>query len=126
MKSHAPAPPANRRPDGGFRASRVPAAGRRVTASFLLRFWAEPRESTGARPRLGSFVSRLGTEDEHYFGDFQSLVAWLEEYLGREFADAVSDDEGGPATWQPGASRRPHRRPGPAGNSPDTRGGGER
>ncbi len=83
-----------------------------MAASFLLRFWAEPRESSGARPRFGSFVSRLGTDEEHYFGDFRTLVAWLEEYLGREFAGTLNVEAGKPETQQPN-SGHPSPRPAP-------------
>ena len=90
---------------GGALGNGVPGSGRRVAASFLLRFWAEPRETSGARPRLGSYISRLGSDEEHYFGDLRSLVTWLQAALQRELGEAAGPELGGGGSFRAEAER---------------------
>lgn len=55
-------------------------SGERESASFLVRFWLEPREtSTGIRPIRG-YIRHLQTGEERYVSDTGLL---LEYVLGR-------------------------------------------
>lgn len=105
---------AHRTGDTGPAVKRSRQDGRRRAASFLLRLWAEPREARGARPRLGVFASRLGTEEQHYFSDLTAFVAWLRESAQRDLGVAL----------EPAGPDVPKEDAGPAGEAATPRGDG--
>ena len=96
-REHDEQPSAN----GAGEASGIrPEAASRTSESFLLRFSAEPREARGSRRRLAGFVSRLGSGEEAYFSDVETLVAWLQARLQEQFGRPLDDrgPAGGDAT----------------------------
>ena len=66
-------------------------AGKRRTASFLVRFWSEP----GGAVRC--YLRNLRTGDEQYLGDVDQLAARLEHSASGELAVLDSSVEEGPA-----------------------------
>lgn len=66
----------------------------RRVASFLLRFWVEPRELEDAPPVFRGYIRHLQTGEEMYFSDPETLIEHVFQWLKREEAASIAGGAG--------------------------------
>ena len=63
------------------------------TASFLVRFWREPREKSGDDPVVRGYLRNLGSGEEQYIRDPEQLGVHILRYLRLEMGEDVAAGE---------------------------------
>lgn len=62
------------------------------TASFLVRFWREPREKSGDEPVVRGYLRNLGSGEEQYIRDPEQLGVHILRHLRLEMEEGASAD----------------------------------
>ncbi len=68
----------------------------RRVASFLLRFWMEPREAEGEEPVFRGYIRHLQTGEEAYLTDPEAIIELVRRWLASETVDSVSSAQDEP------------------------------